>query len=250
VQAENEENTEEDVKSVEDPDDDTSNRVTFAADIWTQEIAKVLVQEYKTLTGNTPYLVMANLHRSKMDPNRPIHLAAQGNEISELVYKEYHGYLTESRLAIGGHGLLIDLHGQNHHQNSIEIGYLYKKTELNNSDFGSSVPSIKSLIERSGQTPSTLVVGEKSLGALLEGAGYRAVPSPRQEYPGNERYYKGGYISQTQGSRNKESFIQGFDAIQIELPGEIRHEGGEMLRTKFSKDFAAVLVKFMELYYS
>jgi len=231
-------------------DDDTSNRITFAADIWTQDIAKILVQEYNTLTGRTPYLVMANLHRSKLDPNRPIELAAQGNNISELVYKEYHGFLTSSRLAVGGPGLLIDLHGQNHHQNSIEIGYLYKKSELNNGDLFSSIPSIKGLLERTGDSPMSLVLGEKSLGALIEESGYRAVPSPRQESPGNERYYKGGYISQTHGSRNKESFIQGFDAIQIEVPGEIRHEGGEKVRTKFAKDFAAVLVKFMELYYT
>jgi len=237
-------------KEVEDHDDDTSNRITFAADIWTQEIAKVLMKEYNTLTGKNPYLVMANLHRSKMDPNRPVGQAAQGNELSQMVYREYHGFLAAARADIGGPGLLIDLHGQNHHQNSVEIGYLYKKSELNRGDYFSSVPGIRSLLERSGLTPASLLLGEMSMGALLERSGYRAVPSPRQTCPGEDRYYKGGYICQTHGSRDTEICANGIDAIQIEVPAEIRHEGGEKLRTKFSKDFAKILSVFMDTYYS
>jgi len=226
-------------------DDDTNYRITTAADIFTQEIAKTMVIEYNMITGQKPYLIMANLHRSKLDPNRPILQAAQGNGVCELVYKEYHNFVRSAKDEINGPGLVIDLHGQNHHQNSIEIGYLFKKSELNIKDYTSTVPSIKTLLERT-KTPTTeILYGEKSLGALFESAGFNAVPSPRQHSPGTDKYYKGGYITQTHGS----NLGGDIDAIQLEVPAEIRHEGGEEYREHFSKELAKILAKFVELYY-
>eukprot|EP00092_Neocalanus_flemingeri_P027037 GFUD01029321.1.p1 GENE.GFUD01029321.1~~GFUD01029321.1.p1 ORF type:complete len:315 (+),score=54.52 GFUD01029321.1:304-1248(+) len=229
----------------ETQDDDTNHRITTAADIFTQEIAKIMVKEYNIITGQKPYLIMANLHRSKLDPNRPILQAAQGNGVCELVYKEYHEFIRIAKKEVPVPGLVIDLHGQNHHQNSIEIGYLFKKSELNNLDYMSTVPSIKNLLERTKISTPEMLYGDKSLGSLFEGAGYNAVPSPRQHYPGKDKYYKGGYITQTHGSSEE----GGIDAIQLELPAEIRHEGGEGQREAFSKDLAKILAKFIELYY-
>jgi len=229
----------------ETADDDTNYRITTAADIYTQEIAKIMVKEYNIITGQKPYLIMANLHRSKLDPNRPILQAAQGNGVCELVYKEYHSFIRSAKEELEGPGLVIDLHGQNHHQNSIEIGYLFKKSELNNQDYTQTVPSIRNLQERSMTPITELLHGENSLGAMFESAGYNAVPSPRQQYPGKEKYYKGGYITQTHGSSDSGVI----DAIQLELPAEIRHEGGETLRESFSKDLARILSKFIEKYY-
>ena len=231
--------------SMETRDDDTNYRITTAADIYTQEIAKTMVKEYNMITGQKPYLIMANLHRSKMDPNRPVLQAAQGNSVSELAYKEYHEFIRSAKQEVEGPGLVIDLHGQNHHQNSIEIGYLFKKSELNNQDYNSTVPSIKNLLERTKISTPEILYGDKSLGSLFESSGYNAVPSPGQHYPGKDKYYKGGYITQTHGS-SKEGEI---DAIQLELPAEIRHEGGEELRESFSKDLAKILAKFIEQYY-
>ena len=36
----------------------------------------------------------------------------------------------------------------------------------------------------------------------------------------------------------------------MEVPAEIRHEGGEVVRNKFSKDLARVLAAFMEIHYT
>lgn len=231
--------------NMETRDDDTNSRITTAADIFTQEIAKILVKEYNIITGQKPYLIMANLHRSKLDPNRPVLQAAQGNGVCELVYKEYHNFICSAKAEVTGPGLVIDLHGQNHHQNSIEIGYLFKKSELNNLDYSSTMPSIKNLLERTKLATPELLYGEQSLGSLFEGFGYNAVPSPRQHYPGKDKYYKGGYITQTHGS----SMDGKIDAIQLELPAEIRHEKGEEHREAFSKDLAKILAKFIEKYY-
>ena len=101
----------------EDPDENTNNRVTFAADIYTQEMGLVAAKEYCRLTGLRPHLVMCNLHRSKLDPNRPLETAAE-DPMGRQVYAEYHAFLEAARTEVG-RGLLIDLHGQNHQQNSI-----------------------------------------------------------------------------------------------------------------------------------
>jgi hypothetical protein len=99
-----------------DPDEDTNNRVTTAADIYTQQMALVTAREFAQLTGRRPHLVMCNLHRSKLDTNRPLRTATE-DPVAEKVYAEYHAFLTAAREEVGT-GLLVDLHGQNHQQNS------------------------------------------------------------------------------------------------------------------------------------
>ena len=101
-----------------------------------------------------PHLIMCNLHRSKLDANRPLTTAAEVRKnanrflifttvmndtkfntmydvyiphhqitenqdpLGQQVYAEYHAYLESAKTEIG-RGLLLDLHGQNHQQNSI-----------------------------------------------------------------------------------------------------------------------------------
>ena len=96
-----------------------------------------------------PHLIMCNLHRSKLDANRPLTTAAEvwknanifliftammndtefntmydhqitenQDPLGQQVYAEYHAYLESAKTEIG-RGLLLDLHGQNHQQNSI-----------------------------------------------------------------------------------------------------------------------------------
>ena len=112
-----------------DPDEDTQNRVSVCADIYTQEMGLVVAREYCKLTGDRPHVVMCNLHRSKLDANRPLHTAAEvlllphppvraQDPLAQQVYTEYHGFLEQARQEVG-RGLVIDLHGQNHQQNSI-----------------------------------------------------------------------------------------------------------------------------------
>merc|ERR1712080_107180 len=56
------------------------------------------------------------------------------------------------------------------------------------------ISSVSSLLARTGLSPEQLLSGPASLGALWEEAGYMAIPSPRQPKPGNDKYYRGGYI--------------------------------------------------------
>lgn len=231
---------------LESMEDDTNSKISVVADIFTQEIAKILVKKYEEITGRRPHIVLDHLHRCKMDPNRPIQYAALGDKLAEGVFKNYHNFISEAKRNIDGPGLLIDLHGQNHHQNSIEIGYLYTRGMLNHEDYSLVTPSVSGLIRRHQLKPADILHGGESLGGMMEEAGYRACPSPRQPSPGEDKYYKGGYITQTHGS----SAGGEVDAIQLELPSELRHERGPELRERFARDCARVLVRFMEKYYA
>jgi len=221
------------------------NAVTYS-DKNTQKIGRSTANHFQQLTGTSPHLIISNLHRSKLDPNRPIlsetkgNEAAQGDPIAEIAYNDFHETIKRVRSSLKGPGLLIDLHGQTHKQNSSELGYLWKPEELNARDY-SRQSSISSLMARKKYSPEEVTYGRMSLGYLFEAAGYKAIPSPRQEIPGDDKYYRGGYITQEWGSDEDGGLI---DAIQIEVPSEIRYEGGKSLREQFSKALASILNTF------
>ena len=52
------------------------------------------------------------LCRTKLDPNREINEAAQGDELAIDAYNTFHGYISAAIEAVGGRGILFDLHGQ------------------------------------------------------------------------------------------------------------------------------------------
>ena len=54
-------------------------KVATLGDAHTQEIARTVFNTFVKNTGKTPHLIINNIHRSNMDPNRVIADAAQGN---------------------------------------------------------------------------------------------------------------------------------------------------------------------------
>ena len=216
-------------------------RVVVDGDGYTQTIGKYVHTAFKKLTGRTPHLIISNLHRSRMDPNREIAEAAQGNQAAMAAYEEFHGAIREAKKTFGREpGLLIDIHGQAHKKNRTEIGYLIKPKALNLGNYTNSKLSIKALVMRKKDTVEEFIWGSRSLGALFEDAGYKAVPSPNKTSPGKDKYFNGGYITSTHGS-----WYGGLvDAIQLEIPGEIRNNGGKSLRKHFSSNLARILATF------
>merc|ERR1712126_252051 len=211
---------------------------------YSMEIARDFIHEFVTFLGRRPHLVMDNLHRSKMDPNREISRAAQGNLEAEQAYNEYNAYLRLAKTALGGPGLLVDFHGMTHSHEKIELGYLYRKENLNVGDYSQDVSSMEALMTRTGISPVELISGENSIGSLLEKEGYPSIPSSRQPVPGEDKYYRGGWITQTQGSRDGGQV----DAVQIEMPAGIRHSPEED-RKEFTKKLAKVIDEFHQRYY-
>merc|ERR1711913_242036 len=124
--------------------------------------------------------------------------------------------------------------GRAHGRNSTEIGYLYRKRELNNVSgkrFRERKSSIEGLIKRKPNIPKTeLLTGQASLGALFEEEDYQALPSPRQPSPGDYKYFRGGFTIQKYGSKDGGRL----DGVQVEAPGELRVDGGRVVRDKFT----------------
>lgn len=170
----------------------------------TQDLARRIAAEVKKVTGKQMPLIISHLHRSKLDPNREIKEAAQGNQTAEKIWAEYHAFVEEAlKAAVSRHqrAFFIDLHGQSHPDVRVELGYLHsaadyaKPAEVVNASAFIKEGSL-ALITRLNPdlTYTALLHGPESLGALLEERGSKATPSPRMPVP-SEPYFRGGYTT-------------------------------------------------------
>ncbi|MEQ1750270.1 MAG: hypothetical protein ABL974_12655 [Prosthecobacter sp.] len=172
------------------------------ADANTQDLARRIAAEIQKQTGKQTHLIISHLHRSKLDPNREIVEAAQGDKTAEKVWAEYHAFIDQAlKAAVARHGraFFIDLHGQSHKDVRVELGYMHSTSsyaqtaaELNGPEF-IATGSLKLITQLHPDRPYTdLILGPQSLGALLEERGFLATPSPRMPVP-TEPYFRGGY---------------------------------------------------------
>merc|ERR1711892_269313 len=222
------------------------------ADWGTRHIAETLADGLKKELKGRPHIVLSKLHRSKMDPNREIVEAAEGNAMAEEAWNAYHEMIEDVIKIIGekGPGLVLDIHGQKHGYNICELGYYIEKDNLNSGDYTEADSTIRELIERNGKTIDQVLSGSQSLGALMEKEGLSAVPSnkPERKTPGSNDYFRGGYSIRRHGSKDGNTT----DAIQIEVQSEIRVSkagGGWSARKKFADNLAKAVAEFMNLYY-
>jgi hypothetical protein len=199
-------------------------------DILIREIQKKCFEQF----GVYPYVIINNLHRSKLDPNRVKSVATCNNSTSGLYYDAYHDFIDQASADVTskyGKGLYIDLHGQSHSVPRVEVGYNLTSSsfdeDLNNSSTNSTElarVTIKNLINNNIQnlTFEDLIRGSQSFGGLLQttggaeyaalghagcsrSVGYRAVPSHistgssqgscDDTNPGSNAYFAGDYYS-------------------------------------------------------
>ena len=142
-------------------------------------------------TGCYPYVIINNLHRSKLDPNREQNEATCGDADALFYWNTFHNFIDQASADVmskWGKGLFIDLHGQSHSIPRIEAGYNISASDLNNtgtnylnSVTGSTITSLAG--NNLGNLDlEQLVRGTTSLGGLFAttgGAFYNA-----QGYPG------------------------------------------------------------------
>jgi len=188
-----------------DDDSDLPDRTcgTNTRDDNTEILVRRIQDEIYAQTGGYAHVIINNLHRSKMDPNRMPSEASCGNSHAASYWADFQNYINDASQAVEanwGKGLYIDLHGQSHTIPRIEIGYNITAAELNSSDLNSTSIINKSTIMNlvstnlNGYTHDELVRGENSLGQLFQEApgvfynantnpgcgvnsGYRAIPS-------------------------------------------------------------------------
>jgi len=223
--------------------------VSTGADLNASVIARSVYNKFINITGKKPFFIMSHLHRSRLDPNRPVDEAAQGNKLATKAYDAYHGSIEHAKKTFDGKpGLLLDFHGYADtvkRQNSTMLGYLISKTALNKETYSKRRSSVKALLERTNLATEEILFGNTSLGAMFERSGYKALPSSRQHRPAKDHYFKGGYTIQTHGSRDGGEI----DAIQLEFPSWFRTEASEELRNKFCDQLAYNIAMFYNLFY-
>ncbi|MGB8167384.1 MAG: hypothetical protein WCF18_07820, partial [Chthoniobacteraceae bacterium] len=167
----------------------------------TQELARTIAAEIHTRTGHHAHLIICRLARKKLDCNREIVEAAAGLPAGERAWNEYHAFIDKAcaaAVAQAGKGFLIDIHGQGHKDQRIELGYLHPIETYALTDAELNAPGIAAggslrLMAKQSKLPyAELVRGQRSLGARLEAQGYLAAPSPERPAPVLP-FFIGGY---------------------------------------------------------
>lgn len=219
-------------------------------DAYTDEIGRRLAHSIWAETGAAPHLVISRLQRIKLDANRPLEEACDGDPSAVEAWQSYHGFIASARDTVvesHGAGLLIDLHGHSHDVQRLELGYLLTVIELalesQQLDPLAGESSIRHLDEQSPLSLSALVRGPESLGARFEEAGYPSVPSPEQPWPAGDPYYNGGYTVRAYGSMDGGTM----DAIQLEVHATARDSSLE--RIALAAVAGTVIVDFANDFY-
>lgn len=224
-------------------------------DQYTLGIAIQIEKELQKL-GFQPYMILAKIHRIKIDLNRSLTTSVCDDITTNSLWSLFHEQIMSYSSAIErtyGRGLLIDIHGQSHPIQRIELGYLLNGEDLRTfqespAQFSSTSVSIRQALENHPQNMELedLLTGPMALGTLLEDAGFPSVPSAYDTAPASgDLFFSGGYNTRTYGSKEKGMI----DAIQLELNREgLRNESED--RQHFAERFANIIVHYLSEHYS
>lgn len=188
----------------------------------TLDLTMKMRQALIDLTGHAPHTIVSHLRRSKLDANREIVEAAQGNPYAELAWEEFHDWIVTARSIVAADfegGMFFDIHGHAHDIARIELGYLLSANELNRTDAALDALAVvrRTSIREIGRTTllpfSEVLRGAVSFGGLLLAEEVPSVPSPRAPGPGDAPYWRGGYCTRIHGSLADGEVISG---IQLE----------------------------------
>ena len=235
------------------PDRDCTGCV-YVRDSRTQELIRQLSDAIFVEFGCYPYIIINRLHRRKLDANRDIGDAADGDPMAEQAWGEFHDFIQTAKDYITqkfGKGIYLDLHGHGHDIQRLELGYRISKTKLQmtNSELDGFVndASIRNLEnDNLNNLPlSQLIRGENSFGEFFQSESFPAVPSQTDPFPiGSEPYFSGGYNTERHGSK-----LGGvIDGIQVECNWDNVRDT-ESNREVFATATTQVLKKYFEKHY-
>ena len=241
------------LEPTEIPDRDCTGCV-YVRDSRTQELIRQMSDAIFEEFGCYPYIIINRLHRKKLDANRDIGDAADGDPMAEQAWTEFHNFIQAAKDSITqnfGKGLYLDLHGHGHDIQRLELGYRIWKSRLQMSDAALDIfvddASIKSLVNDNlnNLSLSQLLRGEDSFGEFYEEEMFLAVPSQIDPFPiGSEPYFSGGYNTERHGSK-----LGGvIDGIQIECNWDDVRDT-EANRAVFATATAQVLRRYFEKHY-
>lgn len=182
---------------------------TTVTDSNTIDLGRAVAQAFASRTGRRPHLVISHLRRTKLDANREVADAAQGNADAITAWNEYHGFVELAMTTAtsgSSRGLYIDLHGHGHAIQRLELGYLLSSSQLDLTDAQlngggyASSSSMRLAMPLTSVTFAELLRGPSSLGGLL-GASTPSVPSLAAPSPGADPYFDGGYSTERHTAR-------------------------------------------------
>lgn len=218
-----------------------------SGDLWSNKLAMEIREKIAEVTGETPHMIVNQLHRSKLDANRERDEATQGDFKSECTFDTYHGFIEKAHNLVkktGQPGIHFDIHGVGSHPDLwFELGYLIDNDDLDSGRLRRSESSINALAHRVDVSFEQILRGDSSLGAMFQEAGYKAIPSPRYPGPGSGvsgKYFRGGYTTRRWGSKDGGDI----DCIQMELPPEPRRNNME-----HGPKMGQVMGEFVNKYY-
>jgi len=236
----------------------TCNNPVYTADVYTIETALEIKNQLFLATGCYPHLIVSQLKRSKLDPNRNLADGACGNTEAETAWNEFHQYIEvaqdNANQQYNKQSFFIDLHGHGNPIQRIELGYLLYDYELLlsdsilNTEKYINYSSIKNLAEKNPNnfTHAELLRGSESFGTLLSNHYYSAVPSQNLPSPDiSSNYFSGGYTIANHTCYKAGIEING---LQMELNyNGIRDSSNN--RKKFAKAFCDVLITYMNTHF-
>jgi hypothetical protein len=223
-------------------------------DYHTQESTRLMLQYITAMTGRQPHVIINHLARIKLDANRGIEEAAQGDPHAEQAWHEYHGFIEVAKAAIEEHspyerGFYFDIHCNDHAAHWVEFGYGLTSADLDRSDEALDCAtyrdksSIKTLANMPGVYFPGVLRGQMSLGGMLmDRYGFKSVPSPTHPDPDGADYWSGGYNTIVHGSRHGGNI----DGVQVETYyGFLHNDSIEA----YSYALAETIVTFVEAQY-
>ncbi|MCU0791579.1 MAG: LamG domain-containing protein [Opitutaceae bacterium] len=224
---------------------------TTVTDTNTRELAIACYDEIVARTGRRPHLIISHLRRTKLDPNREIVEAAQGNVFAEQAWREFHAFVEASRQSARaefGFGHVFDLHGHGHDIQRVELGYALGNPELNVTDAALQHPgyawmsTLRTLaLARPGLPFPELLRGPRSLGDLLTRRGAPAWPSPDWPSPGTADFFNGGYIVRAHSCLVDNDTVHG---VQLETHWTGLRDSAAS-RADFASSFAGALQPYL-----
>ena len=234
----------------EEPEDiETRTKGVFDKDDYTYELTELIIKEFHKQTSLTPYGVIADISRIKVDINREKEEAYE-DENASVPYDQFHDFIKHSKNEIDAKfskGLYIDIHGQSHPKGYLEFGYLLDNSVLKQHDNSVKENIHKSSISSLSNSSEECFIGQlrgpNSMGSLMCNQGYDSIPSVKLPYASDDNYFEGAYNTIKHGSL-KGGNISG---IQIEFPYKDARDTNEN-RQKCAKAFVESLLTFTKIH--
>lgn len=184
------------------PDREGKGIVTVL-DSRTIETARAIQSAFIETFNKSPFIIISHISRKKVDQNREIEEATNGNELAKIAWHNFHSSIDTALAAAERFGTVtfIDLHGHGHPNQRLELGYLLTKNDLEKAfnDEGleelSTAFSLKNILStKSDANVKDLLFGEKAFGSLIRDNGIPATPSFQDPHPvDQEAFFAGGY---------------------------------------------------------